>query len=347
MNKAKNKLLDLFSKIEQEVRPLNLHYNSKILIIDGINTFLRSFAAVNHINSYGSHVGGLTGFLKSVCFAIKQIQPTRCIIVFDGEGGSTNRKYLYPEYKGNRNTPRLVNYKSFNNKKEEDQAKYDEMSRLIEYLEMLPLSLMSIDKLEADDIMGYLSKKVYKEYDDSQIYIMSSDNDFLQLVNDRTFLYSPIKKKTYDVKMVEDEFGVHPSNFLLYKTLIGDTSDNIPGVNGLGEKNVPLLFEEFKSPDRKTLDDLYEICENPPKKSVLYQRILEMKHMVEIFYKIMNLSEPNISEDDSNEINRQFYTKPPTLRKYDFFSLIRHDRISDPTLLSDSWINSFSILNNF
>lgn len=119
MNKAKSKLLDIFSKLDSEPRPLNLHHHSKVLIIDGVNTFIRSFAVVNHVNSYGNHVGGLTGFLKSIGSAIRQIQPTKCIIVFDGEAGSRNRKYLYPEYKGNRTSKAIVNYKSFNNKQEE------------------------------------------------------------------------------------------------------------------------------------------------------------------------------------------------------------------------------------
>ncbi len=343
----KNRLLDIFSKIEQDVTPLNQHYNSKVLVIDGINTFIRSFAAVNHLNSYGNHVGGLTGFLKSVGSAIRQIQPTRCIIVFDGEAGSTNRKYLYPDYKSNRTKTKMLNYKSFNNKKEEESAQYDEIVRLMDYLEFLPVVSISIDKLEADDVIGYITTTIHKNYDDSQVYIMSTDNDFIQLVNDRVFVYSPIKKITYNEPAVLKEFNVHPQNFLLYKTMIGDTSDNIPGVDGLGEKNTPKLFEILSESNRKNLEDIYDICKDPPKKSVLYQRILEVSSTIEIFYKIMNLREPNISDEDVESIMKLLYSKPPNLQKYSFQQLLRKDRISDATLCGNNWIDLFGALNNF
>lgn len=267
--------------------------------------------------------------------------------MFDGEAGSRNRKYLYPEYKGNRTSKAIVNYKSFNNKQEEKEAQENEISRLVDYLNCLPVSLICVDKLEADDIIGYLSRKIYNDYDDSQVYVMSSDNDFLQLVNDRTFLFSPTKKITYDVDSVIKNYGVHPENFLLYKTLIGDSSDNIPGVTGFGEKNTVKMFTILQEDSRKTLDDLFEVCKNPPKKSILYDRVLEVEGLVNVFYKIMNLREPNISDEDKEDIHSQYYKKPGVLQRHNFVSLLRYDRINDATLNSDNWIKLFSILNNF
>ena len=75
-----------------------LHLNSKVLLIDSMNTFLRSFAMINHMNPNGAHIGGLTGFLKSIGFAIRHIKPTRVILVFDGIGSTTNKKNLFPVY---------------------------------------------------------------------------------------------------------------------------------------------------------------------------------------------------------------------------------------------------------
>lgn len=345
MNKSKSKLLDILSRIQQDKKPENQHHHSRLLIIDGVNTFLRSFAAVNRVNYYGNHVGGITGFLLSIGSAIKQIQPTRCIIVFDGEGGSTNRKYLYPEYKANRNTSRLVNYKSFSSKTEENQSKVDEITRLIDYIKCLPVSIICVDKLEADDVIGYLCNKVYSDYDDSEIYVMSSDNDFMQLVNDRTFLFSPTKKKTYGIKEVIEEFSVHPENFLLYKTLVGDTSDNIPGINGFGEKNTIKMFEILQSDQRKNIEDLLEVCNNPPKKSILYERVLEMNNMLSIFYKIMNIREPNMTDDAIEDVNRQFYVRTESLQPANFIHLLREDGINDSVLNSHGWIRLFSFLN--
>jgi DNA polymerase-1 len=343
----KERLLDIFSRINKDEKPKNLHHNSRVLIVDGMNTFLRSFAVVDRVNLMGSEIGGLIGFLKSLGHAIKLLTPTRVVIVFDGEGGSVNRKYLYNDYKSNRDTGRLMNYKSFNNKDDEDNSKYNQMSRLIPYLECLPLSLMSFDKLEADDVIGYLSSKIYEEYDDSIVHIMSSDNDFMQLVNDRTFVYSPTKKKIYGIENVIQDFGVHPNNFLIYKTLVGDTSDNIPGVHGAGEKNVIKLFEFVSKAEPKTLQDVYEVCSNPPKNSVVYQRVINVQKQLEIFYKLMDLKDPNISDELKEQILEEYHKKTPLLRKFDFIKLYHHDRMGGAIPNLETWTTLFSSLNNY
>jgi 5'-3' exonuclease len=349
----KERLLDIFSRINKEDNedvfriPDNFHFNSRILLIDGMNTFLRGFSVVNKMNLLGNEIGGIVGFLRSIGHAIKLLSPTRVIIVFDGEAGSTNRKYLYNDYKSNRDTGNIMNRLSFNTKEEEDDSKYNQLERLIDYLSFLPVTLISIDKLEADDIIGYLSQYIYKEHLDSEQYIMSSDKDFLQLVNDRIKAYSPIKKKIYHVEDVIDEFEIHPNNFLLFKTLTGDSSDNIPGVSGFGKLNTPKLFEFMKHEETKDLNTIYEICENPPKKSVLYERILNTKRDVEIFYKIMNLKNPNISEEDELDIQEYFKKSHPELKKMDFIKLYHHDKMGDAISYLETWINTFSTLNSY
>lgn len=315
--------------------------------MDGFNTFIRSFSAVNKTNGSGHHVGGLTGFLRSIGAMIKLHMPTRVIIVFDGEDGSTSRKYLFSDYKNKRDKKRTVNFKSFTNIEEQEDAKLNEMKRLLDYLNFLPISYICIDKLEADDVIGFLSKKIYEDYDDSQTIIVSSDNDFLQLVNDRVRLYSPIKKKMYDIEKVINDFGVHPNNFLLYKSIIGDTSDDIPGVSGIGEKNAPILFEILKETEEKTLKDLYHICENPPKKSVLYERVLNSSTRVETFYKIMNLRNIEISQSDIDDIRRQFFRPVPILRKLEFIKMYHRDKLDGSIPNVESWIDTFSILNSY
>lgn len=349
----KERLLDLFSRVtkEDQQSPVSisesLHFNSRVLLIDGMNTFLRGFAVVNKMNLLGNEIGGMIGFLKSIGHAIKLLSPTRVIIIFDGEHGSTNRKYLYSQYKGNRETGNIMNRLSFVTKDEENESKTNQIERLVDYLSLLPITLISMDNLEADDIIGYLSQYIYKEYNDSEQYIMSSDNDFLQLVNDRIKVYSPTKKKIYHIQDVLDQFKVHPSNFLLFKTLIGDSSDNIPGVNGFGEVNTPKLFEFMQNKEPKDLNTLYEICENPPKKSVLYDRILNTKRNVEIFYKIMNLKNPNISEEDVLELEDSFKQKNSGLRKMDFMRLYQYDKMGDAIPYLDTWLNIFNILNSY
>ena len=128
----------MFAQMESQA-PEDLHKNSKVLIVDSLNTFLRSFVAIHHINPAGNHVGGLGGFLKSVGAVIKQIQPTRVILVFDGVGGSTNKRYLYPEYKANRHITKISNWDAFDNQEEESESITNQILRLVAYLKCLPL----------------------------------------------------------------------------------------------------------------------------------------------------------------------------------------------------------------
>ena len=344
---TKLNLLNLFNSITEETKPLNLQFNSRILFIDGMNTFIRSFAVINHINQAGNHVGGLTGFLKSLGSVIKQVMPTRVIIVFDGEAGSQNRKYLLPEYKSNRNNQNVMNYKSFETKKDEDDAKLNEITRLMDYLKLLPVNCMCVDKLEADDIIGYLCGKLYREESEAEIIIMSSDRDFFQLVNDRVSVWSPTKKIHYYTQQVLEEFGVHPANFLLYKAILGDSSDNVKGVHGIGEKKIAKMFPQFVESERMMLDEVFDHAEYNRDYGKLFTRLLEDKRKLAINYQIMNLHEPNISNVDLEEIHRQFNREVPKLQKYYFLKLCEIDRLGDTLPYTSHWIELFSVLNNY
>ena len=110
-----------------------------------------------------------------------------------------------------------------------------QLSRLLQYLEQLPLTLISIDGTEADDVIAYISKQLLVK---SKIFIMSTDKDFLQLIDDRIFVWSPTKKIEYNRQKIFDEFGIFPENFLTYKILCGDKSDNIDGIRGAGLKSM-------------------------------------------------------------------------------------------------------------
>jgi len=215
------------------------HFNDKVLIIDGLNTFIRVFSVMPTLNDDGAHIGGIVGFLKSIGYAIHLFNPTRAIIVFDGKGGSTRRRKLFPEYKaGRRVKKKLVRAYDFNTPEEERQNMLMQLKRIVEYLELLPVSILSIDNIEADDTIGYLSKQVF---DKSKITILSTDKDFLQLVNHRIKVYSPTKKKIYDRETLMEEYGIPSKNFLTYRILEGDKSDNIPGVKGAGLTRMKIL----------------------------------------------------------------------------------------------------------
>jgi DNA polymerase-1 len=302
--KALLKLLDNMDKPEQPAATFDRH--SRVLIIDGLNLFLRNFAVLNYVNQEGVHIGGLGGFLRSLGFLISQNQPTSVYIVFDGVGSSLNRKNLLPEYKSGRNQTRMTNHDTFDDLDEEHDSKVNQISRLIHYLRCLPINLIMLDKVEADDIIAHLTRYLTEKYQ-SKCIITSADKDFLQLVTDNITVYSPMVKEYYTPKTVKDKFGLSPNNFILYKTLMGDNSDKIPGVQGLGPKKLFKLFPELAE-ENLVLEDIFDISEAKYKENVIYSRIVFNSDSIRNNYKIMDLSNP-LMDDEEKEIIQELQVR--------------------------------------
>ena len=261
--------------------------NDKVLIIDGLNTFIRVFSVIPTTNDDGIHVGGIVGFLRSIGYTIKMIRPTRCIIVFDGKGGSVRRRKIYPEYKQKRKTKYRVNRAyDFASQEDEKQNMIMQLQRVVEYLETLPVTVLSYDNIEADDTIGYICRQVLTE---SELTVMSTDKDFLQLANSRIKVWSPTKKKMYDEDTVLDEYGISSHNLIWYRVLDGDKSDNIPGVKGLGlktiQKKLPFLSEN-------RIVEIDEVITELP----------ESKEIIERNYNLMQLSDVDISGSTKTKI---------------------------------------------
>ena len=248
--------------------------NSRVLIVDGLNTFIRAYAASPSTNTNGEHVGGVSGFLLSVGHAIKAINPTRVVVVFDGKDGSARRRTLFPEYKAKRKFQIRLN-RAVTVDKEDNQLQ--QLIRLVEYLEVLPITMITSDGVEADDVIAYIAQDYLKQKD-SQVFIMSSDKDFLQIINDRIHVWSPTKKQLYYANDVYDQYGIIPKNFALFRALIGDASDNIPGVSGLGAKTVVNKFPKINGQEVLSLEDFINYAkqlyqQNP--KSKIYSKVNE------------------------------------------------------------------------
>ena len=268
-------LFKLLDEIQEEKEIPALKRHDRVLVLDGLNLFFRNFAMLNMVNPDGVHVGGLGGFLRSLGALIRQIQPTSVYVVFDGAGSSTNRKNLLPEYKSGRNISRITNWEIFDDLDDEHNSKIDQIVRLIQYLKLLPVKTVAIDKVEADDIISVLSKKLEEKYN-SNVFIVSSDKDFIQIVTDKTIVYRPMEKEYYTKNTVQEKFGVLTENFILQKTLLGDNSDKVPGVKGLGPKKLAKLFPELGEKPI-TLDDIFDISARSLKKTSYIHVLFRIK----------------------------------------------------------------------
>jgi len=302
---------------------------------------------INHINPDGHHIGGLTGFLKSIGYAIRMCDPTKVVIVFDGVGGSNARRNLFPEYKANRNANRMTNYSIFQSKAEEQESINNQMERLIQYLKCLPVTIVGIDGLEADDIIGYLATKFEKHDETQRVTIMSADKDFLQLVTDKVHCYSPVKKKIYTPKDVLEEFSVSSYNFLNYKVLMGDASDNIPGITGLGPKKLIKLFPELSSDVKVTVEGIIEKSAELIDENKLYLSIVERRHQLSINHQLMSLDGSFLSPDNK-QLVKDAFNNSYELNTPIFLQLYHNDRLGESIPNVQSWLSQlFGYPNSF
>jgi 5'-3' exonuclease len=334
----KNKYAEILSKVNNDQR----NTSDSILIIDGLNCFLRAFTMINHINSEGHHIGGLTGFLKSIGYGIKQVDPTKVVIIFDGDGGSNSKRNLYPEYKANRHTSRMTNYSIFSTKEEENESIANQMERLIQYLQCLPVSIVCIDGIEADDVIGYLVGKLEKFNATKEVTIMSADQDFLQLVSNKTQVYSPTKKKLYKPQDVLEEYKVHPHNYCLYKIYMGDMGDNIPKVKGFGESKLFKLLPSIREEELLTLDESLKLIDPEDKWGC---QVLNYKHQLEINRQLMDLKTIPISDANIEEIQAGFNSRFE-LNTHTFMTMYFNDALGESIPNAPSWLNQvFGSLN--
>jgi DNA polymerase-1 len=291
------------------------------------------FSVIPTTNDDGIHVGGIVGFLRSIGYTINMFRPTRVIIVFDGKGGSTRRRKIYPEYKENRKTKYRVNRAyDFASQEDEKQNMIMQLQRVVEYLETLPITVLSYDNIEADDTIGYLCKQVLTE---SQITVMSTDKDFLQLTDDRIKVWSPTKKKMYDEQAVFDEYGISANNYIWYRVLDGDKSDNISGIRGLGLKTIQKKLP-FLSESRAVNID--EVIKELP----------ESKDIIELNYKLMQLSDVDISGSTKTKIIDRTNEPINRLVKYKFEKMFLEDKLYTALPNLNSWLlTNFNQLNRY
>ena len=216
----------------------SLTARKRFFIIDGYAILFRShFALIRNplITSYGLHTSALFGFANQILKLIRSENPDYIACAFDSKE-KTFRHDMYKEYKANR--PKMP-----------DELKM-QLPHLWGMLEAMNLPVLKKPGVEADDIIGTLAIQAEKEGLDT--YIVSGDKDFMQLMNEHIFLYAPGTRKSpnpiiYDPVKVEERWGVPPEKIIDLLGLMGDSSDNVPGVAGVGEKTAVRLIKEYGS----------------------------------------------------------------------------------------------------
>ena len=274
----------------------------RVLIIDALNMFLRSYTIIPSMNPEGLPNGGTIGFLKSLQVLCREMRPHEVIICWDGHGGSEKRRQLNKNYKQGRRPVR------FNRRMidlPEDQVKKnraDQQLRLHEYLNNMPVIQLMIDHVEADDVIAYVAQ--HKRYKDYHKIIISSDKDFFQLVGDDSIMiWRPIQKVFVDRITLVNKFGIHPNNYALARAIDGDKSDNLEGVPRVGMKTIKTNFPILEQEKQLTCEELFVYCKMQVKQKSCHKKLLEYQERVKLNYKIMQLYESNISHNGRRGID--------------------------------------------
>jgi len=326
------KLLDNLK--ETPPRELNDH----ILVIDAMNMLIRSFSLLKAMNPSGTHIGGLVGFLRSLGYVTRIFDPTRVVIVWDGKGGSTNRKNIDPNYKAQRATARITHWGLYDTKAEEQEALINQLYRTQDYLDCLPLQQIMMEKLEADDIIAYLAKKA--SANNKKVTIVSSDKDFLQLIDNNIEVYAPVKKKTFTQSNIQEELKVLPRNYNIVKALTGDNSDNLAGVKGLGIKTIIKEFPDLVN-KLTNLEYVFSMCEEKMENKKIFPKIIHNWDRVETNFELMDLHETSLDINEKNHILDIIKSDIPNLQTGAFLHLLDQDKIEGITKNTEGWLENF------
>ena len=336
----KKRLFSLFDQIKTtpQSEGLNRTLNSDVLIIDFMNTFIRAFMASPALNSNGNHTGGIAGCLKSIGYAVKLLNPTRIVIVSDGNGGSMKRRKIYPDYKAGRKTKIRLNrtYEDLSNPDSEEKNLKIQLIKTVRYLDTLPVTTMAIDHIEADDTIAYLAKEYFKN---SNVTIMSADKDFLQLAGDRIKIWSPTKKKLYGCAEILLEYGISCKNFINYRIMEGDSSDNIDGIKGAGLKTIIKCYPILTEDKQYSLQELYNYSDTHKGKLKLYDTVLENKDIMQRNYDLMQLHDTQIQSFSQLRINEIMEKPICKLDRFGFSKLLVEDCMQNNFPNSMVWLN--------
>jgi DNA polymerase-1 len=238
-----------------------------IYIVDVSSMFFRAFYAIRPLTSTkGVPVNAVYGFMSMIVKLFKEKKPDHIVFCYDRKEPSF-RKNLYTEYKAHRI--------------EMPEDLQIQMPYLKQVASLLGICDLELENYEADDLIGTIATQAANQ--SYEVFIVSGDKDFCQLVNDRIFLYDTMKEIVYTPNEVKEKHGVTPDQFIDFLAITGDTSDNIPGVAGIGPKGAQKLIEQFG-----TLEKIYENIDSVSSASIK-EKLLKSKDQAFLSKKLVTI----------------------------------------------------------
>ena len=294
----------------------------RIMIVDMLNMYYRAYIVDPSLSANGQPIGGIKGSLKILQKLCREIKPTQIYICWDGREGSSKRRKINSGYKEGRKPIRLNRDVRHLSDHEEMENKIWQQLRLAEYFNQLPICQLNIEFSEADDIIGALVAR----FRGKQKVVISSDKDYFQLLDDTTLLYRPTQKQILNKNNIISEYNIHPSNFAVARAIVGDKSDNLPGVNGVGLKTVAKKMPFLLEREDCLLKDVFDsaIVDDP-----FWEKIKTNKNLIEENFKVMNLGTINLSPQNSRIIKEAVENYPTEFARTELIKMMMKDGFAE------------------
>lgn len=299
--------------------------NRPILILDGLNVYLRAYNAYPTMSATtGEQMGGCVGFLKTLRKLANELSPSTVYIAWES-GGSGRRRALFNEYKLNRRPEKLNRFYE-DDLPDTEENKKRQLMCLIKMLKCLPVCQLYTPDCEGDDVVAYLCRNKFRGVEK---VIASSDKDMYQLLDADTRVYNLHKKVYITSEDVVNEFRVCSKNFAIAKALCGDPSDNIPGVKGMGFKTAAKTLPFLALDHDMLLDEVIDYCSSHSDENKMCNRIVENIDVVKRNYRLVYLDGSMLSHAQVVQINHTIDTFVPKNRRFDLMKLLISEGLND------------------
>ena len=286
----------------------------KLVIIDGKSVFYRGYYAMGNLaTSKGEPTSGVYGFAVIAMEIVRNIQPDQVVVAWDKARTSTAKRLaIFKDYKAGRVRP--------------PEDFYAQIPLLRELISALSWGFMEVDEYEADDIIGTLARQA-DEVGDYMTYIVSSDLDMLQIVDENTKMYRILRGfsdlEEMDIPAIEEKYGILKSQFLDLKALKGDNSDNIPGVPGIGEKTAVKLLNEYGS-----LEGIYNHIEEIS--GATQKKLIAGKESAEMSLKLAKImTDAPVKLSDIPALKLDFSRISEVFKRLEFNNLLKKLKIEN------------------
>lgn len=309
------------------------------LYLDGYNLFYRMYQKHAAKNSNGDPIGGFIGSVNELQRLVAKFMPTEIYYIFDGVDAGRRRRSLYSGYKDKRGkTNRTTAVKLNDELTEFVNNEQQQMQLLFQFLQKLPIKLIAVDSYEADDIIAYL----VEQNQDKLNIIASTDKDYLQLVNDNTYVWSSQKKVLITPTELVEKYNIIPQNFVYMRAVVGDTSDKLKGIKGIGEKDLFKYLPNLRTTPYPDFWKFWEDVEKIEDSGKTSAKLKKGKDDALLMYRLMCLKDIQPSLPALTSLNQQIeLQKNKGFSKLSFKVYCLKNNIESVLKNYDVWIRPF------